>query len=199
LAKPHYLVLVVVIGSACGPPSSEPAVQSLLDSYAPSLRIGGHVTAEARRRYALRVAPYAGYRDASFTAGGGLSNLTIWVDEYVDDGDPHVSPQARIKRVSLSVAGSVSVSRLIMRIDSALGTPATGCYRSVTAGRFISRYWSGKARVGVRLVVRLPDSRGQQPRDSTGLAVGSGAVMFGAEQPPPLTGDDSASCSAGSA
>ena len=180
MAKRHLACVLAMTVAACGPASPGPSVQALLDSYAPSLQIGGRVSTSAHQRYNLRVSPYAGYRDAGYSAGEGISDLVIMVDEHVDDGDPHVSPRARIKSVSLGVADSASIERLVARVDSALGTPTTACYRSSDAGRFIARYWPGESRRGVFLVVRRADSAGPPPRNAI-TPVGSGTITFGAE------------------
>ena len=182
--RKHCYAALIAILTACGPPSPGPVVQGLLDSYAPDLRIGGRITAEARRRYQLRVLPYTGYRDATFTTPDGLSGLMIKVDEYIDDGDPKVSPLARIENVSLRVRDSSSSAALIARADAALGTPEVSCYRSSIAGRMISRYWAGTSRRGLRLVMRLgPIMPGDTIAGAEAYPDGSGGVAFGAERP----------------
>ena len=193
--RKHCYAALIAILTACGPPSPGPVVQGLLDSYAPDLRIGGRVTAEAHRRYQLRVLPYTGYRDATFTTPGGLSGLMIKVDEYIDDGDPKVSPHARIENVSLRVRDSSSSAALIERANAALGVPEVSCYLSSVAGRMISRYWTGTSKRGLLLVMRLgPIMPGDTIAGAEAFPDGSGAVVFGAERASPMVGIVSASC-----
>jgi hypothetical protein len=175
---------VLALLAACGPPSPGPAVQTLLDSYAPELRIGGRISQEAHRRYQLRVLPYTGYQDSLFTDASGLSNMMIRVDEHVDDGDPTVSPGARIEAVIFRVRDLPSIAALTARADAALGMPELFCAASRTTGRVVIRYWPGARERGLRLDVRLPPI---VPEDTipgmANIPVGSGAVVFGAVPP----------------
>lgn len=195
MAKSRYAPYLFALIVACAPPSPGPAVQSLLDSYAPDLRIGGRVSAEARRRYQLSVAPYMGYRDSSFTNAAGFADLGILIDEYVDDGDPRVSRHARIEQVWFRVRDSTSIAALIARADSLLGIPETLCSSSSSTGRLVSRYWPGSRRRGLRLVVRLnPGIPADTVPGMATIPVGTGAVQFGAERPTLGEGMIPASC-----
>lgn len=181
MPTPRLVLLLVLILAACGPPPPGPQVQALLDAVAPDLRIGGRVSDAARERYDLRITPYTGYRDSLYIAAGGLHDLTVFLDEYIDDANPTVSRWARIEMVSLHLADAASIQRLITRIDAALGPPRLTCYRLTGSGRFINRYWSGASGRGVMLVVRRADPSDSRPPVPGDLAVGSGVVVFGAE------------------
>lgn len=175
---------LIVLIAACGPRTPGPAVQALLDSNAPELRIGERITPEAHRRYDLQVLPYTGYRDSGFTNANGLSDLVIRVDEYIDDGNPKVSPRARIEDVRFRVLDSRKIADLVARADAALGAPEVLCFRSRDTGRLMSRYWPGSSTRGLGLLVRFGPAIGADtiPGMST-LPVGTAVVRFGAERP----------------
>jgi hypothetical protein len=184
LTTSRSTLYLIALLTTCGPPSPGLAVQTLLDSHAPDLRIGGRITPEAHQRYQLHVAPYMGYQDSLFTNASGLSNLMIRVDEYVDDANPHVSQGARIEAVILRVRDVSSIAALSARADAALGMPEFFCAASRTTGRVVIRYWPGARERGLRLDVRLPPV---VPEDTipgmANIPVGSGAVVFGAVPP----------------
>lgn len=52
----------------------------------------------ARQRYPLKVAPYLGYRDSADVTADGLKELSVKMNEYIDEADPRVSPEAPVVR-----------------------------------------------------------------------------------------------------
>lgn len=173
------------------PPSPGPRVQALLDHYAPDLRIGDRVSDAARRRYALRVAPYLGYRDRTYLGPDALRDLAIRVDDYVDDGDPEVSRWARIEEVILVVPDSASARRVDARVRQVLGEPATVCYLVPIGGAVMRRDdWRAEHGRGVRLMTVVGVVPERMRAFDKAPEPGTGWVSFGAPAPERRWDDD---------
>jgi hypothetical protein len=135
------------------PSGSASGMQSLLAEYAPDLTIGDRVSAAARQRYQLRVAPYVGYRDSTYASLDGVRHLNVQVDEYVDDGRPRVSDRARIRSVFFVVWDSASAARSLHRLTARLGAPSIHCQQSPIP---LTMYQWGRNDDGVHLLMRWP-------------------------------------------
>jgi hypothetical protein len=185
------LVAALLLGlPSCRPRDENPQVQRALSAYAPDLKLGGRVGGAARRRYHLMVAPYLGYRDSTFRTTDGLKDLGIKVDEYVDDGDRHVSPSARIEQVILGSPDSASSRRAESRLRAMLGTPREVCYSAWRAGPWRRLSWPGQQGRGVQLRVVLPRyfnppaaRTSALPAWAEGGPPGSGIILFGVREP----------------
>jgi hypothetical protein len=171
-----------------------PAVQGALDAFAPDLPLGGRVGAAARARYALRVAPYLGYRTTTYVGPGGLRGLGVEVDAYVDDGDPHVSRWARVVAVHLTSPDSARTARLEAMLRARLGAPTERCVASPYLPRRRVLRWSGWNGRGVELRITREPSAPMSAAARRRLAArgtpatpptpaGVGIVVFGALPP----------------
>ncbi len=122
------LAVIVLATAACGWQRARPDVEQLVSFYAPDIRIGRPVSDAARARYALRIAPYYGYRDTTYVGPDGVRALGLELNEYIDDGDPKVSRWARVITVSLELRDMQSVAAVRQRLVAALGTPTEQCH-----------------------------------------------------------------------
>jgi hypothetical protein len=174
----------------CGPWSPGPRTQAALDRYAPGFRLGAPVPAAARRRYRLRVAPYMGYRDSAYAAPGGLRDLGVEVDAYVDDANPSVPAGARVASVRLRTDAPATTAQLEAQLRAALGTPRVDCYTTGLPGRWRRTYWPGRWGRGVQLLTAVAPPAAGPGAVSAGTPAhvrpppsGTGVVTFGAEAP----------------
>lgn len=166
--------------AACGPAPDE-RVQAVLETYAPDVALGSRVSAEARERYQLTVAPYMGYRDSAYVAPDGLHDLGLRVDEYVDDARPRVSRWARVESVLLAAPDSAALAAAESRLRGALGAPEVSCRQG--AQRWRELRWRGSGGRGVRLISFV--APGTDLAAETGSAADvAGLVEFGAEDDP---------------
>ncbi len=136
----------------------------------------------ANAPYDLRIAPYLGYRDSVFVSPSGLQDLSIRVNQYVDDGDPTISPNARIVEVSLRSPDAARTAAVEADFVRRLGAPEVRCYAGFQGKRMRSVYWSGWFGRGVQVLVTrgfTEDGSG----DSADMVVGSATVTFGRERP----------------
>lgn len=180
---------VVVLVAACGPPSPGPVVQRLLDAYAPALPLGQRVTAEARDRYRLEVAPYEGYGDSSYQGLDSVRVLSILVDKSPgDETGAQVSWYARVKAVTLHSPTAATTARIDARVRAVLGVPRVACYTDGLARRVETRYWPAENGRGILLLV-FRDSLPDPPNSSPGTPPferGWAIITFGAE---PMTSE----------
>ena len=173
-------LLVALAVASCGP-APDPRVQAVLAAYAPDISLGSGVSAAARARYRLAVAPYLGYRDSSYVARDGLRDLGLRVDEYVDDGYSQVSRWARVESVQLWAPDAAAHAASEARLRAALGPPEVTCRRGTPRWRELR--WQGSRGRGVRLVAfREPVPA---PPGATWSGAGTaGLVEFGVEDDP---------------
>ena len=189
-ARAVVLVAPLLALPSCRSQDENPQVQRALAVYAPDLTLGGRVSGAARRRYHLKVEPYLGYRDSAFRTIDGLQDLGIKVDEYVDDGDRHVSSSARVEHVMLGSPDSLSSRRAESRLRSTLGMPRETCYSAWRAGPWRRLYWPGRHGRGVELLVVLPRYFNPPAARTSALPAwaedgppGSGIILFGVREP----------------
>ena len=174
----HIGFVVVVFAVACGGRTPGPAVQRLLDGYAPGLPLGQRVPEEAPKRYRLQVAANEGYSDRDYQGPDGVRLLTIHVDRMPREGsDPKVSTRARIETVSLESPNAAATARIDQRIREVLGAPTIACFTAPRGYRVESRYWPAENGRGILLHV-FPDSLPSSGMGSYGL--GWAIVTFGA-------------------
>jgi hypothetical protein len=136
----------------------------------------------ASTQYALRVAPYLGYRDSGYMAPAGLHDLGIRVNEYVDDGQPTVSRAARIVAVSLRSPDAGRTAAVEADLVRRLGAPDVRCYVTNRSARWRSAFWPGWVGRGVEVLVSRGPSAGTRAVP-TDLAAGAAVVTFGRERP----------------
>ena len=118
----------------------------------------------------MRVAPYLGYRDSGYAGPDGVRDLSIGVDEYIDDGDPKVSRGARVTEVILVLPTAATIAAVTARVRSALGAPDEACHPAFSyprspAPEFVRRLsWRGD-RFGVVIGMAFgnPDRLAQRP------------------------------------
>ena len=179
--------MAAVILTACWgepAPSATPEVQRIVDHYAPGIRIGDRVSAAARAKYGLRVAPYLGYRDSTYVGPELVQNLGVGVNEYVDDGNPTVSRWARVTEVTFQVRDTQTLGSVRRRLIATLGDPVEVCHlspngRDRPASRLHRLRWEGR---GHGAVMAYAYSLNDAPRSAgTSLRFQFGWISFGAE------------------
>jgi len=112
----------------------------------------------------------------------------VKVDEYVDDGNPKVSPRARIEAVGLRSPDSAATALIESKLRAALGPPIERCVLG-TSNRWRRLYWAGDRGRGVQLLVALPLQLREHDKSTDsivamlGAPTGVSSVVFGAETP----------------
>lgn len=162
-------------------PSPDARVQAILGAYAPDISLGSRVSAAARARYRLAVAPYLGYRDSTYVARDGLRDLGLRVDQYVDDGFSQVSRWARVESVQLWAPDGAALVASEARLRAALGPPEVTCRRGTPRWRELR--WKGARGRGVRLVA-FRETVPAPPGAAWSGAGTAGLVEFGVEDDP---------------
>jgi hypothetical protein len=162
-------------------------VQSLVDAYAPGLRLGATIGKVARHKYHLDVAPYVGYVDSAYFGPEGLRVLHVKLDQYVDDGAAVVSPGARVEWISMRIATPSDAKRIEQQVRAVLGAPEETCFRGLPLGRRVrSLYWAGRGGIGARMVIPR-DAWQYQEVTNTGVRVvpDRATLALGVDRPPP--------------
>lgn len=149
--------LIALLSVGCfGEPAAtaRPDVQRLVDYYTPGIAIGGRVSRAAHARFALRPAPYFGYRDSTYIGPDGVRDLALRMNVYVDDAAPTVSRWARVTDVILQLPDTQSLIAVRRRLTATLGEPLQACQLTPSGAdgaRMVvhSLRWEGRGRGAV--------------------------------------------------